>query len=190
MSGDNIKVMTDLFYKTDYISPLGKITIVSDGESIAGVWLEGQKYFCNTIDESMMEYKDIDILKSAEKWLDRYFAGDKPEIAELSLNPSGNEFRQSVWKILCEIPYGEVITYGDIAKKIAKLHGKERMSAQAVGGAVGHNPISIIIPCHRVVGSNGSLIGYAGGIETKIKLLEHEKVDMSHLFVPQHSTAQ
>ena len=106
-----------------------------------------------------------------------------------SLRPIGSKFRQEVWSILCEIPYGEVITYGSIAKKIAVKMGKKSMSSQAVGGAVGHNPISVIIPCHRVVGSNGSLTGYSGGINTKVKLLELEGVDMSHLFVPSKSTA-
>lgn len=107
----------------------------------------------------------------------------------MPLAPVGSEFRQNVWTILCEIPYGEVTTYGDIAKKMAAKMGKAAMSSQAVGGAVGHNPISIIIPCHRVVGANGSLTGYAGGIKTKIKLLELEGVDMSRLFVPTRGTA-
>lgn len=182
--------MSALFYKTDYISPLGKITVACDEKSIVGLWFEGQKYFAETVDENMLQNRSFDILKLAKDWLDRYFAGKRPEISELPLNPLGNEFRQSVWKILCEIPYGEVITYGDIAKKIAKQKGITRMSAQAVGGAVGHNPISIIIPCHRVVGSNGSLTGYAGGIDIKIKLLEHEKVDTSRFFVPKYSTAK
>ena len=108
---------------------------------------------------------------------------------ELSLAPVGSKFRQEVWRILCEIPYGEVITYGDIAKKMAAKMGRTSMSGQAIGGAVGHNPVSIIIPCHRVVGANGSLTGYAGGIPAKIKLLELEGVDMSRLFVPKRGTA-
>ena len=110
--------------------------------------------------------------------------GRKPEISELSLAPIGNNFRQQVWQILCKIPYGKTVTYGEIARIIAKENGKEKMSAQAVGNAIGHNPISIIIPCHRVVGANGSLTGYAGGIETKIKLLKHEQSDISHFFIP------
>ena len=122
-------------------------------------------------------------------WLDRYFAGGRPSLCELPLAPAGSEFRQGVWSILCEIPYGEVTTYGDIAKKVAARMGNKSMSAQAVGGAVGHNPISIIIPCHRVVGSNGSLTGYAGGIKTKIKLLELEGADMTPLFTPKKGTA-
>lgn len=119
-----------------------------------------------------------------KKWLDRYFNGEKPKISEIDLSPKGSEFAKKVWEILCKIPYGEVTTYGEIAKKIAKTMNKDKMSAQAVGGAVGHNPISIIIPCHRVVGSNGSLTGYAGGIDKKISLLKHEGVDMTNLYVP------
>lgn len=107
----------------------------------------------------------------------------------MSLTPIGSDFRQKVWSLLCEIPYGEVITYGDIAKKMAVKMKRETMSSQAIGGAVGHNPISIIIPCHRVVGSNGSLTGYAGGIKTKIKLLELEGVEPSRFFIPKTGTA-
>lgn len=115
-------------------------------------------------------------LKNTVEWLERYFNGEQPEIAELVLAPQGSEFRQIVWKNLCEIPYGKVVTYGELAKKVAVQMGRERMSAQAVGGAVGHNPISVIIPCHRVIGADGSLTGYAGGIEKKRMLLELEGV--------------
>lgn len=155
------------------------MTLCSDGENLVGLWLEGQKYFAGTIGCKMVENKDLEVFEKTKAWLDRYFSGLKPKIEELPLAPVGNDFRQSVWRILCEIPYGEIMTYGEIARRIAKSRGLARMSAQAVGGAVGHNPISIIIPCHRVVGSNGSLTGYAGGIETKIKLLIHENVDTS-----------
>ena len=120
----------------------------------------------------MPENNSLEVFKSAKNWLDRYFAGQKPDLKELPLKPQGTEFQKKVWKILCEIPYGNVITYGDIAKRLNPLS----RSAQAVGGAVGHNPISIIIPCHRVVGANNSLTGYAAGIETKKKLLELEGV--------------
>lgn len=132
---------------------------------------------------------DLAVFQKAKDWLDRYFQGQKPAISELPLAPIGGEFRQMVWKILCEIPYGQVITYGDIAKKVAQRKGLARMSAQAVGGAVGHNPISLIIPCHRVVGTNGSLTGYSGGLDMKIKLLEFEGVNMSKLFRPKKGTA-
>lgn len=150
-----------MFYKTDYNSPLGNITLCSDGSNLVGVWFDGQKYFASTVKE-MTEKNDLTIFSNVKNWLDRYFTGQNPKISELPLAPIGNEFRQAVWKLLCEIPYGETTTYGEIAKRLGKP-----MSAQAVGGAVGHNPISIIIPCHRVIGKNGSLTGYAGGIDKK-----------------------
>ena len=178
------------YFKTDYSSPIGNITLACDNkENLIGLWLKGQKYFGDTVEYEMFENNNLEILKKTKKWLDRYFRGEKPKISELSLAPIGNDFRQRVWRILCKIPYGKVYTYGEIAKIIAKEQGKARMSAQAVGGAVGHNPISIIIPCHRVVGSNGSLTGYSGGIETKIKLLKHEGVNMDGLFTPKYSSA-
>lgn len=173
-----------MYYSTRYSSPLGAITIASDGENLIGLWLEGQKYFGSTVSENLIENNDLNIFIVTKEWLDRYFAGEKPKISELQLVPNGGEFRKLVWDILCEIPYGETITYGEIAKKVAFKMNKKSMSSQAVGGAVGHNPISIIIPCHRVMGTNGNLTGYAGGIDKKIKLLEHEGVDISKLFVP------
>ena len=174
-----------IYFKTKYSSPIGKLTLVCDDkESLAGLWIEGQKYFGCSIDAEIIENNSLEVFKKAKNWLDRYFMGRKPEISELSLAPIGNNFRQQVWQILCKIPYGKTITYGEIARIIAKENGKEKMSAQAVGNAIGHNPISIIIPCHRVVGANGSLTGYAGGIETKIKLLKHEQTDISHFFIP------
>ena len=176
-------------YKTYYISPIGRILILTDATALLGLWLEGQKYFGGTLSGDMEKKDDLFVFKTVEDWLDRYFAGEKPSISELPLCPKGGEFRQGVWEILREIPYGKVMSYGEIAGKMAAKTGRARMSAQAVGGAVGHNPISIIIPCHRVVGSNGSLTGYAGGIAAKIKLLEHEGADMSQLFVPQKGTA-
>ncbi len=170
-----------MYYSTTYFSPIGAITLAcdEDGKNLVGLWTEGQKYFGGTISEALMEKNNIPIFDNVKIWLGRYFAGEKPDIFEIPLLPIGGEFRQGVWKILCEIPYGEVITYGAIAHKMAVKLGKKSMSAQAVGGAVGHNPISIIIPCHRVVGSNGSLTGYSGGIQMKMKLLELEGVDMS-----------
>ena len=178
-----------MYYKTAYPSPLGNLTLASDGENLVGLWIEGQKYYGDTIPETMTENNRLPVFDAAKEWLDRYFAGEKPAISELPLAPIGGDFRQAVWHILCEIPYGEVITYGGIAMQIAEKEGKKKMSAQAVGGAVGHNPISIIIPCHRVVGSNGSLTGYSGGIAAKIKLLELEGVDRTHLFAPLKGTA-
>lgn len=178
-----------MFFSTRYPSPIGLLTLACDGEHLTGLWMEGQKYFGDTIPEPMTERDDLPVFRAAKNWLDRYFAGEKPEISELPLHPIGGEFRQEVWKILCEIPYGEVVTYGDIAKKMAVKKGKKTMSSQAVGGAVGHNPISIIIPCHRVVGASGSLTGYAGGVDKKVKLLALEGVDMSRLFIPTKGTA-
>lgn len=177
-----------MLYKTNYQSMLGNIVIVSDKENLIGLWIEGQKYFLANIKENIVEKDDIPILQETKQWLDDYFTGQKPNISDLKLSPRGTEFRKIVWQILCEIPYGQLTTYGDIAKKVAKIMNKESMSAQAIGGAVGHNPISIIIPCHRVVGSQGSLTGYAGGIDKKMKLLELEGVDMQKLFIPVKGT--
>lgn len=167
-----------MFYSTEYTSLVGKLTIASDGANIVGLWLEGQKYFLDTLPEASLIKDDLKVFEQAKAWLDRYFNGEKPDINELPLKPIGGDFRQAVWQCLCEIPYGEVTTYGVIANKVAIELGKESMSAQAVGGAVGHNPISIIIPCHRVIGANGSLTGYAGGIDKKIQLLKLEGVEM------------
>lgn len=181
--------MDKTFYKTEYKSPVGTITLASDGESIVGLWLENQKYFGGTVTAEMYSNDDLYVFTTAKNWLNRYFEGENPDISELPLAPNGNDFRRLVWSILCEIPYGKTVTYGDIAKQVAQQLGKKSMSAQAVGGAVGHNPISIIIPCHRVVGTNSSLTGYAGGVDKKLWLLNHEGVDTSKLVVPQKGTA-
>lgn len=166
-----------MIYTSKIPSPAGNLTLASDGEHLLGVWIDGQKYFGLTLSEETQENARLPIFLQTTDWLNRYFSGERPSISELSLRPAGSQFRQAVWKILCEIPYGEVTTYGAIARKIAADRGLERMSAQAVGGAVGHNPISIIIPCHRVIGSNGSLTGYAGGLDLKEKLLKFEQQD-------------
>ena len=176
-----------MYYTTTHPSPAGLLTLASDGTNLVGLWLEGQKYFGQGMPASAQENSDLPVFAAAKRWLDQYFAGEKPAISELPLKPAGSEFRQQVWDILCEIPYGTVTTYGEIAKQMAAKMGKESMSGQAVGGAVGHNHISIIIPCHRVAGASGSLTGYAGGIPTKIMLLELEGADMSNLFVPKLS---
>lgn len=178
-----------MFFSTEYASSIGRLTIASDGEHIVGLWLNGQKYFLGTLPEMPSPKDDLAVFDKARDWLDRYFAGQMPDPGELPLKPMGSAFRQAVWACLCEIPYGEVTTYGTIAKKIAEIRGCETMSAQAVGGAVGHNPISIIIPCHRVVGANGSLTGYAGGINKKIALLALEGADMESFFKPKRGTA-
>jgi len=173
-----------MYYKTTYTTPIGVATLASDGDNIIGLWLEGQKYFGGSIANEITDKCDLPAFNAAKNWLDRYFSGAKPAIFELSLAPIGRDFQKMVWDMLCEIPYGETISYGDIAKKIAEKTNRKSMSAQAVGGAVGHNPISIIIPCHRVVGTNGSLTGYAGGIDKKLKLLQHEGANMSQLYTP------
>lgn len=171
-------------YFTRYLSPVGLLTLARKGGSLVGLWIEGQKYYGGALAGSMTEKNDAPVFAAAKNWLDRYFAKEKPAVSELPLAPAGGPFRQEVWRILREIPYGEVAAYGGIARQIALRMNKKNMSGQAVGGAVGHNPISIIIPCHRVVGSNGSLTGYAGGIDVKVKLLDLEGADMSRLFAP------
>lgn len=178
-------------YLWQYESPVGRIYLASDGEALIGLWIEGQKYFSETLGEAV-EGVSLPVFEKTVSWLDAYFAGEQPAILgpeAPKMAPRGGEFRQMVWQILCEIPYGGLTTYGEIARKIAEKTGKATMSAQAVGGAVGHNPISIIIPCHRVVGSNGSLTGYAGGLDKKIRLLTLEGVDMSRLHRPKKGTA-
>lgn len=172
-----------MIYVSHFTSPLGAISIASEGESLIGLWLRGQKYFFDSIKNQQVAEGESPVLLRAGEWLEDYFAGKRPPASELQLSPHGSEFRRTVWKLLLEIPYGEVRTYGDIAKEAAARLGVERMSAQAVGGAVGHNPISIIIPCHRVVGSDGSLTGYAGGVDKKLWLLRHEGADLSRLKV-------
>lgn len=169
-----------MFYSSVVQSPLGALTLACDGrgENLVGLWLAGQKYHGASVLEASVEKDDMAVFEATKKWLKRYFAGQKPLPGELPLAPIGSAFRQRVWAILGEIPYGEVTTYGDIARKMAETMGVETMSSQAVGGAVGHNPLSIIIPCHRVVGANGSLTGYAGGLQMKVKLLELEGVEM------------
>lgn len=171
-----------------YESPLGTITVAAGDDGIKGLWFDGQKYFGGTLD-GPMEQEGNRHLEAATAWLDDYFGGGRPEIGDLRLAPIGGEFRQVVWQLLREIPFGQVRTYGEIARDAAARMGKPRMSSQAVGGAVGHNPISIIVPCHRVVGASGSLTGFGGGIRRKLWMLEHEGVDCSGFFIPKHSTA-
>lgn len=174
-------------YSYEYKTKTGVFTLASNGEEITGLWKSGQKYYGATLDKEVMQ-RTLPVFKDAVRWLDCYFKGKKPDF-ELPLAPKGSEFRQLIWGILCEIPYGELITYGEIARIAAARSKKERMSAQAVGGAVGHNPISIIIPCHRVVGADNSLTGYAGGLDTKIMLLTLEKADIKNLRRPVKGTA-
>ena len=203
-----------MIYKKLYDSPLGEILILGDLEGILGIYFEGQREFDALInneeiknfeDTKNFELKDKnfkgkslfneknkvsdedicenEIFDETKKWLDIYFSREEPKFTP-KLNIKGSEFRKDVWKILLEIPYGKTLTYKAIAEKLVMSGKYKKMSAQAVGGAVGHNPISIIIPCHRVVGASGSLTGYAGGLDRKVKLLELEDVDMNKFFMP------
>lgn len=157
-----------------YDSPLGGITMASDGEAITGLWFEGQRYYADTLDTDHEE-KALPVFAQADRWLNIYFSGKAPDFTP-PIQMKATSFRKAVWEIMLTIPFGQTMTYGEIAERIAKQSGS-RTSARAVGGAVGHNAISLIIPCHRVVGSNGSLTGYAGGIDKKVKLLALEQVE-------------
>ena len=174
-------------YIQHYDSPLGGILLAADDIGLTGLWFDGEKYFADHLPADHTQ-RETPILAEAKRWLDIYFSGSKPDFLP-PLHPIGSAFRQAVWDILLQIPYGLTTTYGEIARQLAAQAGLPRMSAQAVGGAVGHNEISILIPCHRVVGTSGSLTGYAGGIDKKVKLLELEHADMTSLFVPKKGTA-
>lgn len=174
-------------YISHYQSPLGNILLAADTVGLTGLWFEGQKYFALHLDKEHEE-REVPVFDQAKQWLDIYFSGKEPGFM-VPLHFTGTDFQNEVWKILCRIPYGKTMTYGEIAKQIARKRGIDHMSAQAAGGAVGHNEISIIVPCHRVVGSNGSLTGYAGGIDKKIQLLTLEGADMKSFFIPKKGTA-
>lgn len=151
----------------EYPSPVGKLLLLSDGEALTGLYLD------TAVPENAVQ-ADSPVLRQTAVWLDKYFRGEISEI-DIPMNLKGTSFQMQVWQLLLSIPYGEVRSYGELAREMATILGKERMSAQAVGQAVGSNPISILIPCHRVVGAKGKLTGYAWGLEKKIWLLEHEK---------------
>lgn len=163
-----------MIFLAKYESPLGMLTMASEGDALTALWMETQTRFPSSVKEEMISKEDLPVFKRTKQWLDRYFGGERPAATELSLSPRGSSFQREVWKMLCDIPYGAVLTYGEIAERIALKRGIEKMSPQAVGGAVGYNPISIIIPCHRVIGAGGRLTGYTGGLDKKIRLLEHE----------------
>lgn len=167
-------------YTTIYNSPIGEILLAADEVGLTGLWFENEKYYANNLD-SKHQSKNTAILDKAKCWLDIYFSGQKPDFMP-PLHQLGTPFRLQVWEHLLKIPYGETTTYGELAKTIARQKGISKMSAQAVGNAVGHNEISIIIPCHRVVGTNGSLTGYAGGIDKKIQLLKLENAFEADFF--------
>lgn len=174
-------------YIAHYHSPLGMITLTSNGENLTGLWFDDRKYIpCASAEP--LKHQNLPVFSQTVQWLDMYLSGKEPAFRPpLSLN--GSDFRRAVWEILLTIPFGQTMTYGEIANEIAAQTGIPKMSAQAVGGAVGHNPISLIIPCHRVVGANGSLTGYGGGIDRKARLLALEHVDMTRFFIPKSGTA-
>lgn len=162
-----------MHYINHYRSPLGTILLAADDTGLTGLWFEDQKYFAQGLDKETEE-KEFSIFQTARRWLDVYFSGQKPDF-QVPLHFQGTAFQKEVWEILLSIPYGETTTYGAIAKQLAAKRGLPHLSAQAVGSAVGHNKISIIVPCHRVIGADGSLTGYAGGIWRKEKLLALEQ---------------
>lgn len=162
-----------------YFSPIGGLVLAEKDGSLFGVWMEKQKYFPCFLGE-LIQPSDTAVLRQTKDWLDRYFRGERPTPGELPLAPEGSEFRRTVWRLLCEIPYGQTTTYGAIARTVAACRSGA-MSAQAVGDAVAHNPIAIVIPCHRVIGADGRLTGYAGGLEKKVTLLALEGIDVKAL---------
>lgn len=160
-------------YTHHYNSPLGRIMLAADGQALTGLWFEGQKYFADKLDRNHEE-KNLPVFAKAEQWLAIYFSGKEPDFMP-PLFMKGTSFQKEVWEALLAVPFGQTTTYAEIAKGIAKRRGLASMSAQAVGNAVAHNPMSLIIPCHRVLGSDGSLTGYAGGLEKKKWLLAMER---------------
>lgn len=170
-------------YTKQYSSPLGNLLLAADEQGLTGLWFEGAKYFAATLADDQEE-KDTPILEAASRWLDAYFAGKRPEPFQ-PLHILGTDFQKTVWEILRQIPYGQTTTYQAIARQIAAQRGLDHMSSQAIGSAVGRNPISIIIPCHRVIGTNGSLTGYAGGVKKKAALLKLEQAYTDEMFIPE-----
>lgn len=166
-----------MLYGNEYCSPVGKMRIVCDETALIGLWLKGQKYFSVGIREPVLQ-QETEILLRTKMWLDEYFRGKIPDDLKIPMNPQGTVFQKRVWQLVREIPYGAVCTYGQLAQRLARDTGAGKMSAQTVGGAVGRNPILILIPCHRVIGADGTLTGYAGGVETKKWLLRQEGVDI------------
>lgn len=176
-------------YCAEYESELiGPLTLASDGESIVGCWFGNDRHFGYGVSGPLEPRDGLPVFDCARAWLDRYFAGEAPDPRVLPLSAGGTPFQLRVREAMLDIPYGETSTYGDIARRIAADTGT-KTSARAVGGAVGHNPLCLIVPCHRVVGANGNLTGFGGGIDMKIRLLEHEGTDISQFFRPRHGTA-
>lgn len=177
-----------MFYRDIVDSPLGEITLASSGGRLSGLWFSGQKHFMAKLDPAAELQPDLPIFAETKKWLEAYFSGRNPgPIPPVILE--GTPFQHRVWNLLGTIPYGETVTYGQMANRLAEESASGKMSCRAVGGAVGHNPISIILPCHRVVGADGSLTGYAGGIKRKLFLLELEGIDTTRFRIPTKGTA-
>ena len=179
------KGRSDMTAWQSYASPVGELLLAADEEGMTGLWLAGGKYFPGVPEDAPQE---TPVLEETKRWLDIYFAGREPDFLP-PMRYDSTPFRKCICDIMLTIPYGQTMTYGEIAAQAARRQGMERMSAQAVGGAVGHNPISLMIPCHRVVGAGGNLTGYGGGIDRKAKLLALEGVDMRHFFIPKKGTA-
>lgn len=169
---------------TRYDSPIGSIWLAGDDRVLTGLWIEGAKHCAASLPKDAIDAAEgvTPPLRDTAQWLDDYFAGKRPLPRDLAFQINASAFRQGVCRLLEEIPYGETTTYGALAGEIARRMGRVRMSARAVGGAVGRNPISIIVPCHRVLGADGSLTGYAGGVERKRFLLRHEGVEVPALY--------
>lgn len=178
-----------MMFTQTYDSPLGEILLAADDQGLTGLWFAGQKHFAAGLaDADERTERETPVLAEAKRWLDVYFTGREPDFLP-PLHPVGTAFQLAVWDTLLQIPYGQTTTYGSIARQLAEQCGGEQTSARAVGSAVGRNHVSLIIPCHRVVGSNGSLTGYAGGIDRKVQLLQLEGTDMRRFFVPKRGTA-
>lgn len=171
-------------YKYSYASPIGTIVLQSGGSEISGLYFESSRFIDRVNGINADAYEALEIFNLTRDWLDRYFAGNKPDPSEIPIRLSGSPFCKAVWDELKKIPYGKVITYGDIAKALAAKNDYGKMSAQAVGYAVGHNPISIIVPCHRVIGAGGNLTGYGAGLDKKTALLRLEGVNTEAFFIP------
>lgn len=161
-------------YTAHCASPVGELLLASDGENLTGLWLAGQKHYADGLDDGVETDCSLPLFRQTKRWLEDYFAGERPAIDLIPLAPKGSEFRRRICQLMCEIPYGTLTTYGQLAKEYETRFG-QKTSARAVGGAVGHNPISIVIPCHRVVGADGAITGYAGGVDKKTFLIELEQ---------------
>ena len=173
-----------MYYQSIYPSAIGNLTLVSDGEYLLEVRFAKERHPSSLNDEQMIIKDDLVVFQQTREWLDSYFEGKRPNIGDLPIRLIGTTFRKQVWSLLMEIPYGTVVTYKDLARKISPT-----MAAQAVGVAVGYNPIGIIIPCHRVIGANHNLVGFGGGLDTKKWLLQHEGMDMTKMITPTKGTA-